>query len=190
MPETINLLNGPINREDAIASEANILVRHEHLQGMMRLCVHAYEHKEALERLVAFHVGVDAARVKIGKPATWCRGNFNMVVPMLVFDEANKTEAYQVLLRFPMPFKCGEVQHPGSMHEKLRCEAASYVWMQRHCPGVRIPHLYGFGFPNGVHVRPSFFIFIFFGQDVNACSFPLLVACRFSGAPSYTYGSI
>ncbi|OAA67970.1 hypothetical protein SPI_00165 [Niveomyces insectorum RCEF 264] len=152
MPDTICLVDGTeTNLEDALASEKNIVVRHRQWEEMMQLYIGAYEKREALERLVAFHIGVSAARVKTDHPSAWRRGGFNLAIPMLVFDGAGEAEVNRVMLRLPIPIKCGEVQHPGSVREKLRCETASYVWMQRHCPGVRIPHLYGFGFPHGAH---------------------------------------
>jgi hypothetical protein len=48
-----------------------------------------------------------------------------------------------------MPYKLAEEQHPGTVDEKVSCEAASYIWMQEHCTDIRIPHLYGFGFTDG-----------------------------------------
>ena len=159
MPKPVFLEDGTqIDLNDALASEKNIVVRHQQWQQTLQLYIAAYEQRRELERLVAFHVGVDAARVKIGHPKAWCRGRFNLAIPMLVLDVADgETEVNRVLLRCPIPAKCGESQHPGSVHEKLRCETASYIWMQQYCPGVRIPHLYGFGFPDGAHVRfPSF----------------------------------
>jgi hypothetical protein len=37
----------------------------------------------------------------------------------------------------------------------MGCEVGAYVWMQEQCPGIRIPHLYGFGLSNGRCVRLS-----------------------------------
>jgi hypothetical protein len=54
-----------------------------------------------------------------------------------------------------MPHKLAEDQYPGTVDEKVRCEAASYVWMQEPCSDVRMPHLYAFGLTDGSHVRPS-----------------------------------
>ncbi|KAK0103267.1 hypothetical protein ONS95_005300 [Cadophora gregata] len=45
---------------------------------------------------------------------------------------------------------------PGNADEKLRCEVASYLWIQENCPDVSIPYLFGFGFPNGqTHTAPE-----------------------------------
>jgi hypothetical protein len=41
----------------------------------------------------------------------------------------------------------------GLIEEKLRCEAAAYGWISKHCPQVPIPKLWGFGLPSGLAVR-------------------------------------
>ncbi|KAG7120734.1 hypothetical protein HYQ45_014778 [Verticillium longisporum] len=35
------------------------------------------------------------------------------------------------------------------MDEKLRCEVATYIWIQEHCPDIPIPKLHAFGFTDG-----------------------------------------
>jgi hypothetical protein len=36
---------------------------------------------------------------------------------------------------------------PGNVDEKLRTEAATYIWLQSNCPNIPVPRLFGFGFP-------------------------------------------
>ncbi|TPX15568.1 uncharacterized protein E0L32_004266 [Thyridium curvatum] len=55
----------------------------------------------------------------------------------------------KAIIRFPLPYKIGEEHYPGNVDEKLRCEAATYAWLQSHCPAVPTPRLLGFGFPGG-----------------------------------------
>lgn len=55
----------------------------------------------------------------------------------------------RVIIRFPLPYKVGESRYPGNADEKLRCEAASFIWIQDNCPTVPIPYLWGFGFSDG-----------------------------------------
>lgn len=45
-----------------------------------------------------------------------------------------------------------EDRYPGTVDEKMRCEVAAYVWIQKNCPEVPIPNLLGFGFPGGSNV--------------------------------------
>ncbi|PYH46994.1 uncharacterized protein BP01DRAFT_414879 [Aspergillus saccharolyticus JOP 1030-1] len=57
--------------------------------------------------------------------------------------------AKQVILRLPLPYRLGEEFMPGNGDEKVRCEAGTYAWLQKNCPDVPIPVLYGFGLSNG-----------------------------------------
>ncbi|OAA53908.1 Aminoglycoside phosphotransferase [Niveomyces insectorum RCEF 264] len=163
MPATIYLANGTtINCEEALESEKNIIVRNAQFNSLVQLSMRLWEQRAAASALVAMHVGVGPECIEMAHHSTWQRGMFNLVVPMLVKDKAAESTgtdksldkaSNEVLLRIPMPAKLGEEQHPGSVADKLQCETASYIWMQRHCPEVRIPHLYGVGFPgaNGGH---------------------------------------
>lgn len=47
----------------------------------------------------------------------------------------------------------GEAEYTGNAEEKIRCEAATFIWIQENCPTVTIPHLWGFGLPDGKNVR-------------------------------------
>lgn len=49
-------------------------------------------------------------------------------------------------MRCPMPFA---LRDSASLDEKLRGEVGAYLWMQEHCPDIRIPQLYGFSTSNG-----------------------------------------
>ncbi|KAL8977811.1 MAG: hypothetical protein Q9205_006466, partial [Flavoplaca limonia] len=60
----------------------------------------------------------------------------------------------RVMIRFPLPYKVGEEDFPGNAEEKLRCEAATYVWLQQHCPDVPIPRLLGFSFGDNYCPHP------------------------------------
>lgn len=159
-----------IGYEDAIRSEADIPHERQQFMESMAFWFSVSRHRPALERLVARHLGVNAARVKMSHLNMWRQGAFNVAIPMLVFDtKAAADAAYtpspqgdmpptvpdslrRVMLRLPMPPRCAEAVYPGSILEKMRCETATYVWMQKNCPQVRIPHLFGLGFPDGKHV--------------------------------------
>lgn len=63
------------------------------------------------------------------------------------------------MIRFPLPYKVGEFKYPGNAEDKLRCEAATFAWIQENCPSTPIPYLWGFGFPGGPSVsNPDYFI--------------------------------
>ncbi|CAK7263486.1 hypothetical protein SEPCBS57363_000583 [Sporothrix epigloea] len=174
-----------VSYEDTLESGADVL--HESLQfrDVMTFWFQTSQPQQrlALERLVAQHVGADAARVKISHTKMWRQGAFNLAIPVLVFDSKAAAEAARdpslltgtngeiptsvpdsvrrVVLRLPIAAKCAESKYPGSILEKMRCETAMYVWMQQNCPDVRIPHLYGFGLPIGKHFAHASHLFIF-----------------------------
>ncbi|KAJ5545186.1 hypothetical protein N7535_006432 [Penicillium sp. DV-2018c] len=53
------------------------------------------------------------------------------------------------MIQFPLPYRIGEDHRPGNADEKVRCEVATYAWLQDNCPSVPIPRLYGFGLSTG-----------------------------------------
>ncbi|KAK3903123.1 hypothetical protein C8A05DRAFT_14910 [Staphylotrichum tortipilum] len=70
-------------------------------------------------------------------------GSFNVCIPIYV------NGVKRVMIRFPLPYKVGELAHPGNAAEKLRTEVATYAWIQTNCPDVPITRLWGFSFPGG-----------------------------------------
>lgn len=132
MPATIHLADGTtINREDALASQKNVVARNAQFNSLIALSMGVWKHRPAVATLVAMHIGVGPECVEMAHPKTWKRGGFNLIVPMLVKDNSSQgTSAVQVgdqvILRIPTPAKVGEKQHPGSVADKLRCETASW----------------------------------------------------------------
>lgn len=82
----------------------------------------------------------------------WMRGYYNVCIPVYV-DGWAAFPGKRVLIRIPLPYKLGEANSPGKVEEKLRCEAATFIWIKEQCPEVPIPYLWGFGFPSGQCVR-------------------------------------
>lgn len=82
--------------------------------------------------LVAHHFGINGSFAKkrcVGEPVdNWLRGSFNLCVPVLVKDTDGRS-SQRVLLRCPMAHRSS-----GMMEEKMRCEVATYIWMQENCP--------------------------------------------------------
>lgn len=76
----------------------------------------------------------------------WMCGYYNVCVPVYVPSK-------RVLIRIPLPYKLGKERNSGNVEEKLRCEAATFIWIKEQCPQVPIPYLWGFGFPSGQCVR-------------------------------------
>ncbi|OAA63280.1 hypothetical protein SPI_03443 [Niveomyces insectorum RCEF 264] len=168
MANTIQVGGEKFDYEKAIQSEEDFLHKCKKWLRLNWFNQDLHSHEAQLTRLAAFHLGVDSEAVTIDPK--WTAGGFNMVIPLTVRDrngnnvedkdasEASKTMLERrFVMRCPIPSSCAEEHHPGTILEKMRCEIASYIWMQRFCPEIRIPQLYGFGLPDGKHMAARLF---------------------------------
>lgn len=149
------LLRGTITLSEALDEDDDILKELSYPDKRLNFYCYLYQHRKAIEDLVAFHLGVrkDACKVA-GEFSEWVHGSFNACVPVSI-DKSATCGAGKVFIRFPLPYKVGESQCPGNAEEKLRCEVATYIWIQSHCPDILIPCLRGFGFAGGLSVCDS-----------------------------------
>ncbi|KOS39868.1 hypothetical protein ACN38_g9284 [Penicillium nordicum] len=74
------------------------------------------------------------------------RGSFNICI---LVDFYVPGQNKQLIIRFPLPYRIGDICYPGNADEKILCEAGTYAWLQTNCPDVPIPYLYGFGLRSG-----------------------------------------
>jgi hypothetical protein len=152
MDRTIELDSGPITYGDAVKSEINIINQFAYYEETKKLCKDLWEQRQSIEALTAHHLGLGQNGACIVQAQdTWLRGGFNICIPVEV-EVGDVTK--KVIFRCPMPHKLAEASYPGTVDEKIRCEVGTYAWMQENTPSVPIPHLFGFGFPDGRrHVR-------------------------------------
>ncbi|KAJ5114183.1 hypothetical protein N7456_002717 [Penicillium angulare] len=132
-----------VTLEDALTEDDNILHRLDYPQKHKAFCSNLWDHKSDIEHLVSLHLGVKVCEA--ADQTDWLFGSYNVCIPVYI----NRPAADRVLFRIPLPFKIGEETCPGNSDEKLRCEVATYIWLQEKCPSVPIPVLYGFAFQNG-----------------------------------------
>lgn len=138
--------------ESAFEEEGNLLLRLQHQHVAQSLRLQLWEDRALIADIIRHHLRLGRNEdCTVLPPATWTQGAFNICVFVKVTKQHVSPRKF--VFRCPMPHKLAEQQHSGTVDEKLSCEAASYVWMQEHCTDVRIPHLYGFGFTDGSHVR-------------------------------------
>ncbi|CAG2005704.1 unnamed protein product [Fusarium graminearum] len=84
----------------------------------------------------------------------WIHGCFNVCVQAQV-TAGNSTKKF--IFRCPIPPHAGQ-QYSGIIDEKVGCEVATYIWMQQHCPEIRIPDLFAFGFTDDssfIHIKQT-----------------------------------
>lgn len=145
MPKTRQLLRGEITYSDAKAEESNILHQLGYHSEQTRFFAHLNDKREWMKATVTHHLGLgSSAGCHVADTEDWLHGSFNVCVPITI-DSWGK----RVLMRFPLPYRVGESFRPGNCDEKVRCEAGSYAWLQKNCPDVPIPKLYGFGLSTG-----------------------------------------
>lgn len=142
---TRNLLSGPITFSSATARSANVL--HALQYPLRKLAFYSYieGHRALLAEVIAHHLGTKPTDIEIAPQEWWQHGSFNLVIPLNVNVDPAHSSVPHAILRFPLPYRVGEVANPGNSDEKLNCEAATYAWLEANCPSVPIPKLYGFG---------------------------------------------
>lgn len=141
-------LHGSITLEQALEEEDNMVVRLAYWQKHYDFKVYLLEHKDDLESLVSRHLGLSGfgqCHLELGMSI---HGSFNYCIPVYVGDRQWRG-AKCLLLRFPLPYRVGEEKVPGNADQKLRCEAATYIWIEENCIDVPTPQLLGFAFSNG-----------------------------------------
>ncbi|RSL67600.1 hypothetical protein CEP51_012642 [Fusarium floridanum] len=129
--------------------EKNILLVIQHRQDAERFRHQLLAQKESIESLVKHHLGLsgnDACQVL--PQESWIQGGFNICVPV---EATSGGLTRRFIFRCPMSHKLAENRYPGTIDEKVGSEVATYIWMQEHCPDIRIPNLFAFGFRDGSH---------------------------------------
>jgi len=112
-------------------------------------------HRPQLEALISRHLGISPTSFVLLGQEHWIWGSFNICLPLDITPSKQTSKLpRQAILRVPLPYRCGEDYSPGNVEEKLRCEAATYIWLQHHCPSIPIPRLLAMGFPGAESVCP------------------------------------
>ncbi|PLB49352.1 hypothetical protein P170DRAFT_408496 [Aspergillus steynii IBT 23096] len=145
---TLPLLRGTTTLEAALKSEEDILLDLDLPEQRVDFFVSLYSNRDEIERIASYHLGLERTETcRIGGVNEWVHGSFNVCIPLYVGER--ELPEKRALIRFPLPYKVGEFKHPGNVDEKLRCEAATFIWMEEHCPEIPIPQLWGFGLVGG-----------------------------------------
>lgn len=151
MPQNILLQNKLRSFESAAEQETNFLLSIRHQCAADRLRHRLWDQRESIEAVVRHHLHLNRDDVcAVLPPESWIQGGFNICV---LVEVNSGGFAKRLVFRCPMPHKLAEDRYPGTIDEKVRCEVATYVWMQEYCADIRIPGLLAFGFRDGSHVR-------------------------------------
>ncbi|EXJ76897.1 hypothetical protein A1O3_10054 [Capronia epimyces CBS 606.96] len=109
-----------------------------------------HQHRELIQELTAHHFGLHARMCHMAEQKEWIYDDYDVGIPVAIDPwEAEEQATKRVIVRFPLPYKVGELFRPGNADEKIRCEAGTTAWIQQNCPSVPIPRLHGFGLSTG-----------------------------------------
>ncbi|KAE8352430.1 hypothetical protein BDV28DRAFT_125778 [Aspergillus coremiiformis] len=145
MPPSRRLLRGEIELKDALEDEANILARLGYVSQQNKFFSDLEtKHMQWIREVIAHHFNSSPSAVIIAHRKQWLSGSFNVCIPASIPGHSG------VIFRIPLPYRVGEEINPGNADEKIRCEAGTYAWLEKHCPEIPIPKLYGFGMSTGV----------------------------------------
>jgi hypothetical protein len=151
MPTTLKLDHRKsITYESALKKDANIISQAAYFKAATELYQSLWDQRQTIQALVKHHLRLsNRDTCIINTKDQWIRGSFNICIPIEVQSTRFQKK---FIFRCPMPHKLAEARYPGTVDEKLSSEVGTYAWMQHHCPDIRIPHLYGFGFSDHRHV--------------------------------------
>nr|POE56220.1 hypothetical protein CFP56_69173 [Quercus suber] len=135
-----------ITEEDALDEEWDMIPALTTYQRTLSFCKDLENRRSQLERLISRHLGVPLSAFVPLSQSHWVWGSFNICFPIDIKSDT-RTLPTQTIPRLPLPFTAGEEYSPGNIDEKLRCEAATYIWLRRHCPSIPTPRLLAMGFP-------------------------------------------
>lgn len=142
----LRLLKGIITYSDAADSDRNILHTLTYFYKRERLVEYLLEHAKEIEDIVSYYLRLQGAEsCRLAPREDWINGSFNICLPVNI-DNWTARPGGRVMVRFPLPFKVGDLYRPGNGDEKLRSETATYDWISENCPDVPIPYLWGFAF--------------------------------------------
>lgn len=142
MERTLPLLKGRITLEDALNADEDVVQALSYPEKRAVFWLYLDRRRSHISQVVSRHLNIPQGDFQLGDLREWIHGSFNVCVPIHITRSSRPDLPRRVLIRFPLPYKTGEEHFPGNVDEKLRCEAATYVWLQSNCPTVPIPRLW------------------------------------------------
>lgn len=158
------LLTGFITLSSADEHEEDMRAELQYATKRGDLFDELHGQEKEIQRLVASHCGLaspDLVQVpemieETENKIVWLHGSFNVCIPIRI-NNSGLSLPPRIGFRVPLPYKIGEEAFPGNAEEKVRSEAATYIWISENCPDIPIPKLRGFGVPGGLSVSTQRF---------------------------------
>jgi hypothetical protein len=150
------LLKGTITLEDALTEDEDIIQQLSYPEKRLEFWLQLYRSQAQISEVVSRHLRIPPSDFRLAEVEDWIHGSFNACIPIHIIKNSRTSNLpRQLIIRFPLPYKIGETYRPGNVDEKLRAEAATYIWLQTNCPNIPVPRLFGFGFPGTQSVFDS-----------------------------------
>jgi hypothetical protein len=157
------LLDGLITLSGAEGEEGDMRAELQYCTKRAIFYNKLQSHETEIRSLVASHCGLASSNLvqvpemvePVNGKLVWLHGSFNVCIPVHVKNLEHSIPS-KMCFRVPLPYKIGEETFPGNADEKLRTEAATYIWIDENCPNIPIPKLRGFGVAGGLSVGTYF----------------------------------
>ncbi|KAL1858120.1 hypothetical protein VTK73DRAFT_7934 [Phialemonium thermophilum] len=133
------LFRGTFSLEDASKEDRDILQELSYPDKRVDFWLRLHRSRQHMEEVIAQHLRLPRSHVRVGDLQEWIHGSFNACLPVYITSRQARGLPKKLMMRFLLPYKVGEEVRPGNVDEKLRCEAATYVWLQQHCPEIPVP---------------------------------------------------
>ncbi|KAF7537807.1 hypothetical protein G7Z17_g12776 [Cylindrodendrum hubeiense] len=148
--QTVAVPGGHIPIESVANYDGNILLENSRAHEIDELCERLWNDRHNVQVITLHHLCLPRGIYAIIAPKSeWLVGDWNICMRIQVHDPAFDVPR-EILVKILVPACFGESTNPGTVEEKIRVTVGSYTWYQAHCPTIPVPHLYGFGLPNGL----------------------------------------
>lgn len=111
MLKSLPLVNGTITLSEALENDDDILLELSYPEKRLDFFCYLYERREEIEAVAAFHLGISKAACRVGEVKEWIHGSFNACIPVYIDNSAKRCGKRKVMVRFPLPYKVGELRH-------------------------------------------------------------------------------
>ncbi|KKK16642.1 hypothetical protein ARAM_000507 [Aspergillus rambellii] len=114
MQRELPLLHGQISLSTALVDDDNVLQELSYPDQRFEFYVYLYQSRAVIESIVSYHMNLNKKQTcHVGEVKEWMTGSFNVCIPVDI-DGQDDNAPKRVLIRFPLPYKVGEIQHPGN----------------------------------------------------------------------------
>ena len=131
------LIREKITLADALSRDKDVIQQMLQFKKKTLFLYYLLENRPQMCLALSRHLGISQDEIILSEPAhpEWIHGSFNYCVSATITCARNSSSLpRRVIIRFPLPYKVGEAFCPGNVDEKIRCEAATYIWLHQNCP--------------------------------------------------------